>query len=160
MRIPRRRNGLELSRDEIGNERRTLLTEIAAASGEDPLRVERELAVATAAARDGGGPLATIARLLADDWARWRRLAALRRHWATPRPAGPGLDRATIRRLTGLARRELGLAQQIEALEATRKVFALWHVVHRPFAVLALIAVVIHVVVAVVVGGIHPFGEP
>ena len=157
VRIPRQRDGLELTKDEIGNERRTLLTEIAVASGEDPVRVERELSVEASAGRDGGGPLATLARLVADDWARRRRLAALRRHWATPAPAGPGLDAATIRRLVALARRELGLAQQIEALEATRKVFALWHVVHRPFAILAFIAVLIHVVVAVVVGGVHPF---
>jgi len=160
VRIPRRRNGLELSKDEIGNERRSLLTEIAAASGEDPLLVERELAVEPAAASGGRGPLATLGRLLADDWARRRRLGALRRHWSTPPPAGPGLDRPTVRRLAGLARRELTLAQQIEALEATRQVFALWHVVHRPFAILAFIAVLIHVVVAIVVVGIHPFGGP
>ena len=158
VRIPRRRNGLELSKDEIGNERRTLLTEIAVTTGEDPLAVERALAVEPATRGSGGGPLATLGRLLADDWARRRRLAALRRHWSRPAPAGPGLDAATIRRLTRLARHELGLAQQIEALEATRQVFALWHVVHRPFAILAFVAVVIHVAVAIVVGGIHPFG--
>jgi len=33
-------------------------------------------------------------------------------------------------------------------------VFALWHVVHRPFAILALLAVVIHVVVAITIGGV------
>ena len=156
VRIPRRRDGLELSREEAANERRTLLTEIAAESGEDPLAVERDLAVEPGSA-SGAGPLAILRRLVADDWRRRRRLAALRRRWATPPPGGPGLDRSTVRRLTGLARRELRLAQQIEALEATRRVFALWHVVHRPFAILAFLAVVIHVAVAVVVAGIHPF---
>jgi hypothetical protein len=33
-------------------------------------------------------------------------------------------------------------------------VFALWHVVHRPFAVTALLAVTIHVAVAVAVGSV------
>jgi hypothetical protein len=160
VRIPRRRDGLELSRDEIAGERRSLLTEIAAATGEDPLAVERALATEPGRSGSDGAPFATLGRLLAEDRARRHRLTALRRRWSTPPPGGPGLDAATIRRVLRLARRELTLAQQIEALEATRRVFALWHVVHRPFAIVAFIAVVIHVVVAVVVGGVHPFAEP
>jgi hypothetical protein len=39
-------------------------------------------------------------------------------------------------------------------LEATRRVFGYWHVAHRPFAVTALLAVLIHVVVAMTIGGV------
>ena len=53
-----------------------------------------------------------------------------------------------------LARREMALTQQVRMLEATRTVFGYWHVAHRPFAVTALIAVAIHVVVAVLVGAV------
>jgi hypothetical protein len=42
-------------------------------------------------------------------------------------------------------------------LDATRRVFGLWHVVHRPFAIMAFIAVAVHVVVAVLVGAVRPF---
>ena len=37
----------------------------------------------------------------------------------------------------------------------SRRVFAWWHVAHRPFALTALLAVVIHVVVALWVGGVQ-----
>ena len=39
-------------------------------------------------------------------------------------------------------------------LEATRRVFAFWHVAHRPVAITALLALLIHVTVAVAVGGV------
>jgi hypothetical protein len=37
-------------------------------------------------------------------------------------------------------------------LDATHKVFRWWHVAHRPFAITALVAVVIHVAVVVWLG--------
>jgi hypothetical protein len=53
-------------------------------------------------------------------------------------------------------------SQQMRALEATRRVFAWWHVAHRPFALTALFAILVHVVVAVWVGGVRldVFGGP
>jgi hypothetical protein len=48
----------------------------------------------------------------------------------------------------------------VRMLEGTRKVFGYWHVAHRPFAITALLAVLVHVVVAVVVGGVGlPMGH-
>jgi hypothetical protein len=157
VRIPRSRSGLEWSLDDVQGRRRALITEIAARTGEDPLAVEKDL---TRSAGDGtarpagGGPLATLAALARDDWARRRAVGRLRRRWSLPLPSGARLDRKTVRELCDLARQELGLAQQLRMLDATRRVFGLWHVVHRPFALLALLAVAVHVVVAIVVGGV------
>jgi hypothetical protein len=145
-RIPRSRNGLELSLEEVSTERRRLLTDIAAATGLDPSQVERQLAV-DPRPYTGLDPLRTIARMVQDDMARARVLRALRRQWATRRDA-------SLSHTLRLARRELALRQQVRMLEATRRVFGYWHVAHRPFAVTALIAVLAHVVVAVFVGGI------
>jgi hypothetical protein len=39
-------------------------------------------------------------------------------------------------------------------LEATRRVIAFWHVAHRPVAVTALLAILIHVTDAIVDGGV------
>jgi hypothetical protein len=152
-RTPRGQSGLELSLDEVSGERRALLTEISAATGLAPAEVERALAV-DSRPYHGLGPLATVTRLLEDDRARRRTLRALRRRWSRPGSGAPPLDRDALARTLALARREIGLHQQMRMLEATRRLFALWHVAHRPFAITALLAVVIHVVVAVVVGGV------
>jgi hypothetical protein len=37
-------------------------------------------------------------------------------------------------------------------LQASQRIFRFWHVVHRPFAIAALVAVVVHVGVAVAMG--------
>lgn len=51
-----------------------------------------------------------------------------------------------------LASREIALSQQVRMLEATQRVFRYWHVAHKPFALTALFAVVVHVAVVVALG--------
>jgi hypothetical protein len=63
-----------------------------------------------------------------------------------------GLDPAAVRQVGRLASREAALSQQARMLSATQRVFRFWHVAHRPFAVTALIAVVVHVAVVVAFG--------
>jgi hypothetical protein len=151
--IPRRRDGAELSMEEVANERRALVTRIAAATGLEPQRVERSLS-SDASAYQGLDPLRTMVRMLRDDLARGRAIQALRREWSAPRPGARPPSRTALDEAARLARRELKLAQQVRMLEATRRVFGWWHVAHRPFAITALLAVLIHVVVAVVVGAV------
>lgn len=156
VRIPRSRGGIELTRDEVASERRAMLTHIAAATGDDPAQVERVLA-ADEGGYEGLGPLATLRRMVADDMARARVVSQLRHRYVAQRAGAPPLDRKELAGVLALARRELALAQQLRMLEATRRVFGLWHVVHRPFAIMAFIAVAVHVVVAVLVGAVRPF---
>lgn len=155
--IPRTRDGLEMSIDEVANERRTLITEIASATGLPPMDIERSLATRRSDYH-GLGPVRTLARLLADDWERGRTLSRLRREWSTPRPGRRAIDRDALRRAMRLSRRELGLAQQVRVLEVTRRLFGYWHVAHRPFAITALLAVMVHVIVAWAVGMVQ-FGR-
>ncbi len=151
VRIPRARNGVELSRDEVSGQRRALITEIAAALELDPADVEEELAEALAAV-GGSGAGSVLRRLVADDFVRWRALRALRRKWSAPRlgkePVAPG----TVDRMLRLARRELALAQQLRVLEGTQRLLRYWHVAHRPVAITALLAVLVHVGVAIALG--------
>jgi hypothetical protein len=156
VRIPRSRSGIELSHDEVASERRALLTRIAAATGDDPLEVERML-LSDELGYQGLGPLATLRRMVADDLSRARVIGRLKRRLGARRPGAPPLDRRELGAVLGLARRELALAQQLRMLDATRRVFGLWHVVHRPFAIMAFLAVGVHVVVAVLVGAVRPF---
>jgi len=147
VRIPRSRSGVESSREEIAIERRTLITEIAAATRLDPFVVERTLSVSGGS---GGGVWRTLAHLVSDDVTRWRLTRALRHRLAGA--TGAGLDKATLDRVVQLASREISLAQQLRMLDATQRVFGYWHVAHRPFAVTALFAVCVHVAVVVALG--------
>jgi hypothetical protein len=51
-----------------------------------------------------------------------------------------------------LAKEEIRLGQQLRVLDATQSVFRYWHVAHRPVSITALIAVAIHVGVAIAMG--------
>ncbi|MGE5176101.1 MAG: hypothetical protein ACM3JJ_06955 [Hyphomicrobiales bacterium] len=150
-RIPRSKNGAELSREEIGNRRRALVTGIAADLGLLPEEVEASLEriVNPAGVRGIGG---TLLRLFSDDLARWRAVAALKREWSAPRPGAQPVEAKVLNAAVKLARDEIRLAQQIRVLEATHRVFRYWHVAHRPVSITALVAVGIHVAVAVLMG--------
>jgi hypothetical protein len=147
IRIPRRRDGVELDRDETAAERRSLVGELSAATGLAPDEIEAVLAPARA--DGGGGPRSVAGRMLRDDVERRRAARELVQRLST-RTGNP--DPATLRRVSRLARREMALAQQVRLLDAVQRLFRFWHVAHRPLAVMALIAVLVHVAVAVAVG--------
>lgn len=143
-RIPRSKSGVELDRAEVAQQRRAMLTEIAAATKLTPDEVERRLATPSTA-RDTDGIIQTFVALVRDDVARIRAVGRFRREIS-------GLDPAAVRQVARLASREAALSQQARMLSATQRVFRFWHVAHRPFAVTALIAVVVHVAVVVAFG--------
>jgi len=145
-RIPRSRNGIELTLDELSGTREALLERIAAGSGLS-VEVVRERLRAGGIDERRGGLGRTLARMVADDLARWRAARGFAR---TLRRGGA--ERAAVARLSRLARRELALAQQARMLDASRALFRFWHVAHLPFAVTALVAVVVHVAVVVALG--------
>jgi hypothetical protein len=96
----------------------------------------------------------TFIRMFQDDLRRHRTMRELKRELARPRPGRTPLTGRELSDTMKLARRELSLAQQVRMLEATRRVFGYWHVAHRPFAITAFVAVVVHVVVAMTIGGV------
>ena len=149
-RIPRSRAGAELTMDEIVRRRATLLDQIALQSGLDRALVESILAPAPAVA--DRSVWKTIGRMIADDFHRRAAERRLRRAWEARGPHRRGADKAAIRSVLRLARQEIALAQQVRMLDATHAVFRYWHVLHRPVAVAALVAVLIHVTVVVALG--------
>jgi hypothetical protein len=150
VRIPRSRTGVAASREEVTIERRTLITEISAATGLDPFEVEQTLAVSGAGA--GTGVWSTLSHLVSDDVRRWRLTRRLRHRFGHAERGRQALDRQALDRVVELASREISLDQQLRMLDATQRVFGYWHVAHRPFAVTALLAVIVHVAVVVAVG--------
>jgi hypothetical protein len=150
-RIPRSKQGVELTIEEIAARRRDLLDEIARASGLDPALVETTLS-AGQGSRVPSGLWGTAWRLLADDLARRRAARRLRHVWESRGNTQAKHRRAMLDATLGLARREMALAQQARMLDATHDLFRYWHVLHRPVAIAALLAVLIHVAVVVVLG--------
>jgi hypothetical protein len=147
-RIPRGKAGVELSLEEIAAERGRLLLRIAAETGLEPAIIERTLAPDPAPATRLG-VIATVRRLVADDIGRRR---AVRRLAMLCRQRGLSLSRPTLKRATDLARREMALSQHARMLDATHDLLRYWHVAHRPVAVAAFVAVLVHVGVVVSVG--------
>jgi hypothetical protein len=147
--IPRSRTGLELSIDEVAAERRQLLHDIATASGRPVPEIERSLAPVRRGA-PSLNPAVVIGRMVSDDVSRRRAARALRRQLAAG--AGASLPAARIREAVRLARREMALAQQAGVLEGVQRLFRWWHAAHKPFAIMALVAVLLHVAVAVAMG--------
>lgn len=145
VRIPRGRTGLELGAEEAAKLRRTLVAEIAKRAHLPPAEVESILGDDPWPC-EGLGVVATLRQLVADDFARWRATRRL------ARACGRRVDRRTLRRIARLARREMALMQQARLLGATQRLLRLWHVAHRPFAIAALAAVLVHVAVAVAMG--------
>ena len=148
VRIPRSQSGVASSREEVAIERRALITEIAATTGLDPFDVEKSLTVG--GADTSSGILRTLLHLVSDDVTRWRLTRQLRRRLRSVKKSA--LDKKKIDRVVALASREIALSQQLRMLDATKRIFGYWHVLHRPFAVTAFVAVVIHVAVVVAVG--------
>jgi hypothetical protein len=146
--IPRSRSGVELTLDEAMAERRALVTEIAVSMRQDPMQVERALAP-QARRPEPVGAWRAIGDMVAGDFARWHTLQRLQRQWRGR------VERRSLVAALRLARRELALSHQLRMLDATRRVFGLWHVAHRPFAIMALLAVLVHVAVALAVGAVR-----
>jgi hypothetical protein len=150
VRIPRSRSGIELTLDEIASQRRTLVTELAAKTGLDPAQLEESLSAVASSETDTGGVVHALAAMVTADLTRWRMTRTLRTRWR--RIGNRALDGATLAAAVALATREIRLEQQVRLLRATHRIFRYWHVVHRPVAIMALIAVAIHVAVVVYVG--------
>jgi len=150
-RIPRSQAGVELTIEEISAQRQALLDEISTRSGLDVREVEALLAPDPAPTR-GLSLWQTLRRMIADDLGRRRAAAALRRQIRRRHARRRRGDAAALRHVVRLANREMALVQQSRMLEATQNILRFWHVAHRPLAVTALVAVLIHVAVVVSVG--------
>jgi hypothetical protein len=148
--IPRSASGLELTAEEIAAERRALMGEIARTTGLPQAQVETVLR-SDPTPLEGVGFMKALVLMAKDDLDRRRAARALRRI-CRARQDGGRLDRKVVREVVRLGSREMALTQQARLLGATREIFRFWHVAHRPFALAALVAVLVHVGVVVAMG--------
>ena len=150
-RIPRSRSGLELTLREVDSRRRDLLLRIAGVTGLDVDEVKATLDAAISSPRSQGVGGALLA-MLTSDFARWKTARQLHRKIRERSSGSRKLDKAVLRDVTKLARREIALTQQRRMLDVTQRIFGYWHVLHRPFSITAFVAVMIHVVLVVALG--------
>ncbi|HYD53187.1 MAG TPA: hypothetical protein VEA99_11185 [Gemmatimonadaceae bacterium] len=151
VRIPRSRTGVELSLEEVAGQRRALVQQLMDASGLELHQVQALLAADGAVPR-AAGPLGALRLMLGHDLRRRRLRRAIRERCARLRGLTPPLDGRALDRVADLAAREIALAHQVALLHATHRIFRWWHVAHRPIALTALAAVLIHVAVVVAMG--------
>lgn len=150
-RIPRSRSGLELTLDEMQARDADLDREMERVTG--MRAAELKAAMGLIPAPPGRlGLVQILARMFADDVFRARTLKRLRERWSASGPDGRPADPATLAASLRLARQRIALEQQMRLLDATHRVFRFWHAAHKPVAITALLAVLIHVVVVVAVG--------
>jgi hypothetical protein len=148
--IPRGRNGLELSAEELAQQRRQLLMELAGITGLQEELVASELAADPP--RAGLSVIGGLVQMIRDDFSRRLAVRRLRRRCKELVAEGADFDPHALDRIADLARHQMSLAQQARLLDRTQSIFRYWHVFHRPVALTALLAVVVHVVVVVVLG--------
>jgi hypothetical protein len=149
--IPRGRSGLELGAEEVAQQRRELLVELASVTGLETAVVESVLAAEPIPA-SRAGIIPSLVQMVRDDLARRRGVGRLQARWEELGPDRPELDRKKLQHVAALARRQMALAQQARLLAASQRIFRHWHTLHKPVAITALLAVTIHVVVVVAVG--------
>ena len=151
-RIPRGKAGIELTLEEIATRRQQLLEQIA--TTHRPRRARDRARARHRSGRRAGAP---------ESWGRccawwrttWRAAGRRAGSGACARQSGPRRrkqDRQVLTWVLRLAKREMALTQQTRMLDATHAVFRWWHVLHRPVAIAALLAVLVHVTVVVALG--------
>jgi hypothetical protein len=153
VRIPRSKNGVELTRDELEAQRGAVLQQIVDATGIDAELLEHALLSGTTPTiSPDANPLKALAVMVADDVRRWRAARQLQWDWHGASVAERHADRAARAKLHELMRREIALIQQARMLDVTHRLLRYWHVAHKPMAIVALGAVVLHVGTAIALG--------
>jgi hypothetical protein len=152
-RIPRSKSGVELTRDEVEAQRQAVLQEIVEATGIDRELLEHVLLAGTSPTVSSDlNPLKAVGVLLANDFRRWRALRQLRWDWHGDSQSERTAEHEMLSTMRRLMRREIALTQQARMLDATQRLFRYWHVAHKPMAISALVALVLHVGTAIALG--------
>jgi len=152
-RIPRSKSGVELTRDEVEAQRQEVLQQLVDATGVEGELLEHVLLAGTSPTVPPDlNPLKAVGVMLANDFRRWRALRQLHWDWHGSSPSDRTSEHEMLSTMRRLVRREIALTQQARMLDATHKLFRYWHVAHKPMAISALVAVVLHVGTAIALG--------
>ncbi len=143
LQIPRTRAGDELTLAELVEQDRQLSARLRRDFGLDERLLQRLEALASPSAGPGLGSASW--GIVAAQLSLGRRLAAFGREC---RGVPPGLHRELLR----VARQKAVVRRRIVFWDALHRLFHHWHVVHKPFAIVMYLFMVVHVVVASLTG--------
>lgn len=151
LQIPRAASGDRLTLEEVEAERQRLreaLLASGAVSAEALDRLTEELSGATRRRRN------LFALLLSTPLENWRLRSRLRRF-------AHGLDpeHAVSHRWLRRARQRAQLERRLQVLAEMQALFHYWHVVHKPFAVVMYLFMIVHIVVATMTGYVSTIGR-
>ncbi len=146
--IPRSLQGHEMTQAEMDHESAQMRATLLSTSGMPPETLDQLDALVLSRESGGGrGFLAYLRQVVTFDLrTRWRvnlYRGELRR-W--------GVRSSDQHMLVQLALRRSALRSRMIALEHSRRIFHLWHVIHLPFATIMFVIVLVHVGVAVALG--------
>ena len=142
LQIPRTRAGAELTLSELVEQDKALTERLRREFGFDEDRLRRLDALASPPERPG--LLKALSGLLLADLTLGRRLRALGRESGAPSP----VYRSFMRIVSEKAK----LRQRIVLWDALHRLFHYWHVIHKPFAVIMYLFMIVHVAVASMTG--------
>jgi hypothetical protein len=149
VRIPKTIRGTEVSVSEIEEHTRELKQTLAATALPAALLLRIEGFEAREAQHSGQLP--TWSGLIFGEVALRFRLRALRRAVARS-----GVDRTVLHDTLALVAERAFLVRRIAYLRLTKKLFDVWHVLHKPLAYLMLVIVALHIATALYFG--YAFG--
>lgn len=146
LQIPRNLQGDELDRQALDAEETELGATLVADFGLDPATLAGLGRLGSAPATGSLGA-ALIASLVSD-----LTLSLRLRRFLARRTGGFRLPAGERRRLVALARRRALLTRRRLLLERLGRIFHYWHVIHKPFAIVMLVIMLVHVGVTVLLG--------
>ena len=156
--IPRSLNAVELSLNELETDERELAQALLGQSVYSVSKLNRILDMPSAAHIKRVGPFVSLAEMIMLDIRRPFQLASLRRgsmEFGRTVVSFGGLFSSgvpEVELVVDLVRQKASLSKRVVFLDQTRKVFHLWHVIHRPFSYAFAVLAVIHIVVVMGLG--------
>jgi len=143
LQIPRTRAGEAISLKELEAQDRLLSRRLSLEFGLDESALRRLETLSTPP--PSRGLLTLLLGLLRDDLRRGRELRAFVRSCR-------GVPASLLRDLERLARQKHALHRRLLVWDGLHELFHYWHVVHKPFAVVMYLFMVVHVAVALATG--------
>ena len=152
LQIPRAASGDRLTLEDVEAERARLGQAIESSSPAGA-RVLAELTGLLESEAASRGSLAFLLFRLPFD--RWRLRRRLRRHLGRLGGAADGVTRAWMRR----AWHKVELERRLLVLAEVQALFHYWHVIHKPFAIVMYLFMIVHIVVATMTGYVSNIGR-
>ncbi len=152
--IPRSLNAAEMSLGELHENERALAEFLLLQSVFTEQQLRRTLTFISPERANRMGPLGAIIRLLILDAGLPFRIARLRRSAGISSWGGvlKSRNHPEIEEIISIVRQKAALTKRVLFLDQTRRVFHLWHVIHRPFSYAFALLALLHIAVVMGLG--------